>query len=82
MPGAQFLLQGVKRVFDTKALYAQLVITENCNLSCGYCNEYLPGAPPVPSPRSRSGAISSRLWVCSSMICWAASRCYTRTWPR
>ena len=48
MPGVQFLLQGVKRVFDTKALYAQLVITEDCNLSCGYCNEYLPGAPPVP----------------------------------
>jgi MoaA/NifB/PqqE/SkfB family radical SAM enzyme len=48
VPGARFLLQGAKRVFDTKALYAQLVITEDCNLSCGYCNEYLPGAPPVP----------------------------------
>ena len=42
MPGVQFLLQGVKRVFDTKALYAQLVITENCNLSCGYCNRVVP----------------------------------------
>jgi MoaA/NifB/PqqE/SkfB family radical SAM enzyme len=48
VPGAQFLLQGAKRLFDTKALYAQLVITDDCNLSCGYCNEYRPGAPPVP----------------------------------
>src|SRR5215467_7727819 len=48
MPGAQFILQSAKRVFDTKALYAQLVITEDCNLTCGYCNEYRPGAPPVP----------------------------------
>src|SRR5262249_60285303 len=39
---------GAKRIFDTKALYAQLVITDDCNLSCGYCNEYIPGAPPVP----------------------------------
>jgi MoaA/NifB/PqqE/SkfB family radical SAM enzyme len=48
VPGAQFVLQGAKRIFDAKALYAQLVITDDCNLSCGYCNEYIPGAPPVP----------------------------------
>lgn len=48
MPGAQFILQGAKRIFDAKALYAQMVITDDCNLSCGYCNEYIPGAPPVP----------------------------------
>ena len=48
MPGAGFLMQGIKRIFDTQALYAQLVVTDNCNLSCGYCNEYIPGAPPVP----------------------------------
>src|SRR5437667_10105203 len=48
VPGAQFILQGAKRIFDAKALYAQLVITDDCNLSCGYCNEYIPGAPPVP----------------------------------
>lgn len=48
MPGASFVLQGVKRVVDSQALYAQMVITDDCNLSCGYCNEYLPGAPPVP----------------------------------
>ena len=48
MPGAKFVLQGAKRIFDTKAVYAQLVITDDCNLSCDYCNEYIPGAPPVP----------------------------------
>jgi len=48
VPGAQFIVQGAKRIFDAKALYAQLVITDDCNLSCGYCNEYIHGAPPVP----------------------------------
>jgi MoaA/NifB/PqqE/SkfB family radical SAM enzyme len=48
VPGAQFILQGAKRIFDTKALYAQLVITDDCNLSCDYCNEYIPGALPIP----------------------------------
>jgi MoaA/NifB/PqqE/SkfB family radical SAM enzyme len=48
VPGIQFIAQGAKRIFDAKALYAQLVITDDCNLSCGYCNEYIPGAPPVP----------------------------------
>jgi MoaA/NifB/PqqE/SkfB family radical SAM enzyme len=43
-----FLATGVKRIFDGRALYAQLVVTDNCNLSCGYCNEYIPGASPVP----------------------------------
>jgi MoaA/NifB/PqqE/SkfB family radical SAM enzyme len=41
-------LRGAKRIFDAKALYAQLVITDDCNLSCSYCNEYIPGAPPIP----------------------------------
>ena len=50
MPGPQFLLRGAKRIFDAKALYAQLVITDDCNLSCGYCNEYMPGAAPIPLP--------------------------------
>jgi MoaA/NifB/PqqE/SkfB family radical SAM enzyme len=48
MPGAGFVIQGVKRIFDRRAVYAQLVVTDDCNLSCGYCNEYMPGAPPVP----------------------------------
>jgi MoaA/NifB/PqqE/SkfB family radical SAM enzyme len=50
VPGPQFLLRGAKRIFDAKAVYAQLVITDDCNLSCSYCNEYLPGAPPIPLP--------------------------------
>ena len=37
MPGAGFVMQGAKRIFDTRALYAQLVVTDDCNLSCGYC---------------------------------------------
>lgn len=48
MPGVGFVAQGVKRLFDSRAVYAQVVMTEDCNLSCGYCNEYIPGAPPVP----------------------------------
>ena len=47
VPGPQFILRSAKRVFDAKALYAQLVITDDCNLSCSYCHEYIPGAPPV-----------------------------------
>lgn len=50
MPGAGFVLQGVKRIFDSQAVYAQLVITDDCNLSCSYCTEFIPGAPPVPLP--------------------------------
>ena len=50
MPGLGFFLQGAKRIFDSRALCAQLVVTDDCNLSCGYCNEYIPGAPPVPWP--------------------------------
>jgi MoaA/NifB/PqqE/SkfB family radical SAM enzyme len=48
MFGPGFIATGVKRIFDDCALYAQVVVTDNCNLSCGYCNEYIPGALPVP----------------------------------
>jgi MoaA/NifB/PqqE/SkfB family radical SAM enzyme len=41
-------MQGIKRIFDRRAVYAQLVVTDDCNLSCGYCNEFVPGAPPIP----------------------------------
>jgi len=37
------------RLFDRMALYAQLIITRDCNLACAYCNEYTPGAPHVPT---------------------------------
>jgi MoaA/NifB/PqqE/SkfB family radical SAM enzyme len=48
MPGPGFLMQGMKRIFDARAVYAQVVVTDDCNLSCGYCNEFMPGTPPVP----------------------------------
>ncbi|MDQ6999535.1 MAG: radical SAM protein [Mariprofundus sp.] len=44
-----FIAHAAKRLFDDKALYAQLVITRNCNLSCAYCNEYTAGAPHIPA---------------------------------
>jgi len=43
-----FIAHASKRLFDDKALYAQLVITRNCNLSCAYCNEYTSGAAHIP----------------------------------
>src|SRR5262245_13289329 len=33
---------------DARPLYAQVVVTDDCNLDCAYCDEYTPGAPPVP----------------------------------
>ena len=81
MPGAQFILQGAKRIFDAKALYAQLVITDDCNLSCDYCNEYIPGAPPIPLATLQRASTSSRPWGCWCMTSWGESRCYIRTWP-
>lgn len=48
MPGPGFVLKGAKRIIDRRAVYAQLVVTDDCNLSCGYCTEFIPGAPPVP----------------------------------
>jgi MoaA/NifB/PqqE/SkfB family radical SAM enzyme len=46
--GNRFVLTGLKRVFDSRAMYAQVVVTDDCNLSCSYCNEYTPNAPKVP----------------------------------
>ncbi len=39
-------MRGLKRLYDSKALYAQLAVTADCNLSCSYCNEFTPGAAP------------------------------------
>ena len=50
MPGPGFIFDGLKRIFDRSAMYAQLVITDDCNLSCSYCNEFTPGSPPIPLP--------------------------------
>ena len=44
----KFILTGAKRVFDGRPFYAQVVVTDDCNLSCAYCDEYEPGAPGVP----------------------------------
>jgi len=49
MNRVRFLAHAAKRLLDHKALYAQLIITRDCNLSCAYCNEYTPGAPHVPT---------------------------------
>jgi MoaA/NifB/PqqE/SkfB family radical SAM enzyme len=38
--GAIFSSGITARVFDTKPIWAQLKITERCNLSCGYCSEH------------------------------------------
>ena len=45
---SRFILTGAKRVFDSRPMYAQVVVTDDCNLTCEYCDEYMPGAPSVP----------------------------------
>ncbi|MDD5656292.1 MAG: radical SAM protein [Elusimicrobia bacterium] len=42
----RFVLTGAKRVFDSRPMYAQLMVTEDCNLACAYCDEYTAKAPP------------------------------------
>jgi len=49
MNKTRFIAHAAKRLIDHKALYAQLIVTRDCNLSCSYCNEYTPGAPHVPT---------------------------------
>ncbi|HAH07502.1 MAG TPA: hypothetical protein DCM05_13460 [Elusimicrobia bacterium] len=43
----RFIPTAAKRVLDRKAFYAQLVVTDACNLRCAYCDEYLADAPLV-----------------------------------
>jgi MoaA/NifB/PqqE/SkfB family radical SAM enzyme len=38
----------LKRLFDDRALYCQLIVTRRCNLACGYCNEFDQVSQPVP----------------------------------
>jgi len=45
---SRLILTGAKRVIDSRPMYAQVVLTDDCNLSCTYCDEYLPGGPSVP----------------------------------
>ncbi len=65
-PGPAFILRGLKRLYDSKALYAQLAVTSDCNLSCAYCNEYTPGAPVPSLPELKSRA--SRLDALGVMV--------------
>lgn len=44
----RFVLTGAKRVLDSRPMYAQMVVTDDCNLTCSYCDEYTPGAPIIP----------------------------------
>lgn len=44
----KFVLTGAKRVVDDRPMYAQVVVTDDCNLTCSYCDEYTPGAPIIP----------------------------------
>ena len=45
---ARFIATGAKRVFDSRPMYAQMVVTDDCNLACAYCDEFKPGAPVIP----------------------------------
>lgn len=47
--GAIFSSGITARVFDTKPIWAQLKITERCNLSCGYCSEHKNDGCHVPA---------------------------------
>lgn len=40
-------LTTLKRLFDDRALYCQLIVTRRCNLACGYCNEFDKVSRPV-----------------------------------
>ncbi len=44
----KFILTGAKRVVDSRPMYSQVVVTDDCNLTCSYCDEYTPGAPVIP----------------------------------
>jgi MoaA/NifB/PqqE/SkfB family radical SAM enzyme len=48
MRKARFVVTGIKRLFDSRPVHAQLVVTYECNLACTYCHEYTRGAPLVP----------------------------------
>jgi len=44
----RFIVTGAKRVLDARPFYAQVVVTDDCNLDCAYCDEYTHGAPIIP----------------------------------
>jgi MoaA/NifB/PqqE/SkfB family radical SAM enzyme len=51
---ARFIVTGAKRVIDSRPMYAQVVVTDDCNLTCTYCDEYTPGGPTVPLPELKA----------------------------
>jgi len=51
---SQFMITGAKRVLDSRPMYAQVVVTDDCNLTCDYCDEYTPGGPIVPLPELKA----------------------------
>lgn len=48
MGGAGHALRFATAVFRKRPIYAQLIVTRRCNLTCGYCFEYDLDSPPVP----------------------------------
>ncbi|MFA6030909.1 MAG: radical SAM protein [Elusimicrobiota bacterium] len=52
---ARFLVTSSKRVVDGRPYYAQVIVTDDCNLRCSYCDEYAAGAkaPSLEELKSR-----------------------------
>jgi MoaA/NifB/PqqE/SkfB family radical SAM enzyme len=49
MRRVRLALKLVDTIVQRRPLYAQLIVTRRCNLSCGYCFEYDDRSPPVPT---------------------------------
>ncbi len=47
--GGRLALKLLDTVLSKRPLYAQLIVTRRCNLSCGYCFEYDDTSQPVPT---------------------------------
>ncbi|MFA6318830.1 MAG: radical SAM protein [Elusimicrobiota bacterium] len=50
----RFVLTGAKRVVDSRPFYVQMMVTDDCNLRCAYCDEYNAGAPLPPLPELKA----------------------------
>ncbi|MBI5624687.1 MAG: radical SAM protein [Elusimicrobia bacterium] len=44
----RFVATGAKRVVDSRPFYVQMMVTDDCNLRCAYCDEYNAGSPLPP----------------------------------
>jgi len=56
------VLRGLPRLFDKRPIWAALNITNKCNLSCGYCDEYDNSQPHVEET-----ALRQRIDKCASL---------------